>query len=151
MLSFKQFSNLMERAVGESRTGVTTALRSVVESVALEAKSYIGHEMPGWAPLADSTIAEKQKLGYFGRISATDPLLRTGEMRESIGFYAVGSVGAVGSTSKIAFWQEFGTLKPTGSIPPRPFIGLAASRSGPQLELFFGQLAVSLLTPKGVR
>lgn len=150
MISFKQFANLLERALIDGSTLTTVALKAVVESVALEAKSYIGHEMPGWAPLAARTVAEKTKLGYVGRLSATDPLLRTGELRASIDSYAVGSVGVVGSPLKKALWQELGTLRHDGSIPPRPFLGLAMSRAQPQAEIFFGELAVNLLTPKGV-
>jgi hypothetical protein len=151
VISFKQFAKLMGRSALDSRTRVTETLLTTMESVALEAKAYIGHEMSEWPPLAPSTIAEKSRLGYTGRLSATDPLLRTGEMRESIGAYAVGSVGVVGSPNKKALWMEMGTLRSTGSAPPRPFLSLAMSRVEPQAKLFFGELAVALLTPKGVR
>jgi|ERR1039458_2089062 phage gpG-like protein len=151
MISFKQFANLMGRSVMDSRTLVTETLLKTMESVALEAKAYIGHELSEWPALAESTVEEKSKLGYTGRLSATDPLLRTGEMRASIGAYAVGSVGVVGSNEKKALWQEMGTLRATGSIPPRPFIGMAMSRAEPQAMLFFGELAVAMLTPKGVK
>ena len=50
--------------------------------VAAEAAEYVGHELPEWPPLAQATVDEKTDLGYVGHVSATDPGLRTGEMRE---------------------------------------------------------------------
>jgi phage gpG-like protein len=86
----------------------------------------IGEEIREWADLAPATVEEKQRLGYTGQVSATDPLLRTGELRLSIG-HTVEEHGVIlGSTDPVAPYQEWGTDR----IPPRPFIGATMSREG---------------------
>ncbi len=87
------------------------------------AKGMIGHEQPYWPALAPATIEDKQRKGF--KVPA--PLLRTGEMRDSIQVNAPldengVTVGYVFSDSVIAKYQELGTSK----IPPRPFLGAAA-------------------------
>ena len=83
------------------------------------AKDMIGEEIPRWADLAESTVEEKQRLGFVGRVSATDPLLRTGELRSSIHASVEGNRVVLGSTDPVAEYQEWGTSR----MPPRPFIG----------------------------
>lgn len=125
-----------------AETRVVPELERVVQAVTFsavqKARRYIGHEMPEWAPLAESTIAEKERLGYVGQVSATDPLLRTGEMRDSIEGVVDGLTGVVGSDSKKALWQEFGATGVgrgrAGTIPPRPFIGLAMLEASEEVE-----------------
>jgi hypothetical protein len=151
MLSFEQFANMLDRAEVESPAAAALALKETLAAVTVEARSYIGHEMPQWAPLAPSTIAEKSRLGYTGRLSATDPLLRTGEMRDSIENTQAGLEGVVGSNDPVALWMEMGTHRSGGAIPPRPFLALAASRSGPVMEVFFGRAASRLLAPRSAR
>lgn len=104
----------------------TRGLRRGAELIAREAKDLIGTEYAGWVALADSTIAEKQRLGYAGHVSATDPLLRTGELRASIQVSAHGYEANVGTNDPVAEYQEFGT----GRIPARPFMAPAAYRAG---------------------
>ena len=101
--------------------------------------------------LAPSTVAQKQALGFTGRISATDPLYRTGTMRDSIEGVAEGFTAVVGSSDKVALWQEMGTLRTTGNIPPRPFLGLAMSRVYPVADRIFGLIGVNLTNPQKVR
>jgi HK97 gp10 family phage protein len=64
------------------------------------------------------------QLGY----SANDPLLRTGEMRESIEYNmdADGREAYVGTNNEKAVFNEFGTSK----IPPRSFLGGAVEHKG---------------------
>src|SRR5271157_5599941 len=74
------------------------------------AKAQIGHEHEEWPPLAASTIADKQRKGF----PTPKPLLRTGEMQNSIEWTIVESragyaEGAVGSDLDRALWQELGT------------------------------------------
>jgi hypothetical protein len=154
---------MLERAVVESPLAASAALKLTLDAVTLEAKGAVGRELPEWAPLSQATlqgfrhprgfyIPGKIELGYTGHESATDPLLRTGGMRASIGNEVAGLEGVVGSASKIALFQELGTHNPeTGDIPPRPFIGLAASRSEPVASIFFGEAAVRLLSPRNAR
>jgi phage gpG-like protein len=77
-----------------------------------------GH-FPEWAPLADSTIADKERLGYS---PPDNPLLRTGEMRNSIKSNVVDLDIYFGCTDPKSVYHEFGTSK----MPMRPFIGPAA-------------------------
>lgn len=108
-------------------------LSGVVEGVVAggseRAKALVGQEQDGWPPLSGATvygfhhpragwIPGKLELGYGDFES---PLLRTGEMRDSIEFAIVGLVGEVGSNDKRALWQELGTAADY-PIPPRPFL-----------------------------
>jgi hypothetical protein len=142
----EQFLALLETATADAHLTAALALHETMSAVALEAKGYIGHELNEWKPLADSTIAEKEHLGYVGQESATDPLLRTGELRKSIELEvdAASLTGVVGSNDKIAIYQELGTEK----IPPRPFLSTSMFRAQPVAEHLFGNATVKLLSPK---
>ncbi len=162
-MDFMQFAEMLERAAIESPLAASAALKLTLDAVTLEAKGAIGREIPEWAPLSQATlqgfrhprgfyIPGKIELGYVGHESATDPLLRSGDTRASVANEVAGLEGVVGSRSKIALFQEMGTHNPeTGDIPPRPTIGLAASRSQPVAEIFFGEAAVRLLSPRTAR
>lgn len=93
------------------------AMGEAVELVRDDAKSRIGVQQPGWAPLAPATEERKARGGY----PSGAPLLREGELRDSIFGQVVGQDGYVGSNDEAAAPQEFGTA----TIPPRPFIGPA--------------------------
>lgn len=76
-----------------------------------------------WASLADSTMAARELAGY----PPDEPLLVTGELRESIEISQHGNEAVIGSSSDIALYQELGTEKGgQQGIPPRPFLGPAA-------------------------
>jgi len=72
-----------------------------------------------WPTLAPSTIEERVRLGY----SATEPLLRTGEMRESLDWNASPFQANIGSDCPIAKAQELGD---GDDLPARSFLGGAA-------------------------
>ena len=91
-----------------------------------EAKSLIGTEYPGWPALADSTVARKQAKGQTGRISSTDPLFATGELRATIGHYVDGHTAIIGTPDEVGVYMEMGTER----VPPRPFLASAAFREG---------------------
>jgi hypothetical protein len=76
---------------------------------------------PGWVPLADSTQAERVSLGF----SPDDPLLRKGDLRDSVSHQVHGTEAVVGSDSDVMVWQELGTDR----IPPRAVLGPAAIRN----------------------
>lgn len=111
------------------------AVLDAAKLIQTEAKAEIGHyqdaagPFPAWAPLADTTLngwrghPGKIELGYA---PPDNPLLRTGEMRDSIEVSHHGNEASVGSNSDVAVWQEFGTNK----IPPRSFLGRAAFVKG---------------------
>lgn len=75
-----------------------------------------------WAELADSTKDDRVAKGF----PENEPLLRTGELRDSIEVERHGNEAAVGSAMDIALYQECGTDR---GIPPRPFLGPAAFES----------------------
>lgn len=122
-------------------------VRIAMESAAQSARDSIGEEKPEWDPLAPSTIDQKQRLGYFGQVSATDPLLRTGALRDSIEAetesVAGGVIGIVGSTSRVMLYQECGTTR----IPPRPVIAPAMIAAQAVLEPALSDLLERACTP----
>ena len=126
LVNLRQFAADMRRVRDQMPEAKAAALRSAAESVRDEAKALIGTELADWPALAGSTIAEKRRLGFAGKVSDTDPLLRTGELRATI---QVGEItpqhAVVGTDDPIAAYQEFGTER----IPPRPFIGAAVFRT----------------------
>lgn len=120
------------------------ALDAACRVIERDAKRQIGHYQdevggfPAWAELADSTEEEKARLGF----PLGAPLLRTGELRDSIEHEVSGLEGVVGSKSDIAAYQEFGTA----TIPARPFIGSAAFKSRAAVERILGEALVIGLT-----
>ncbi len=96
------------------------------EALVKHAKDLIGMEQEAWPALADSTVARKQMKGWTGRVSATDPLLARGDLRDSISATVDGHGVTIGSTDRIALYQELGTSR----IPPRPFISATMSQHG---------------------
>lgn len=111
--------------------------------IAEKAKELIGHynDFPEWSQLADSTKKERERLGW----SPNDPLLRSGDLRESIGHETVSdNIETVGSTSEIMIYQEFGTK----TIPPRPVIGPASVLSGEEATKIVGKAVHEAISGK---
>ncbi|TPG45704.1 hypothetical protein EAH89_26245 [Roseomonas nepalensis] len=94
--------------------------------VEVEARGMLGDYQPAippfprWADLKDSTIRDRLRRGF----TANDPLLRSGELRDSIHHEVRGNTAFVFSRDINAGRHEFGTSK----MPPRPFIGPALVR-----------------------
>jgi HK97 gp10 family phage protein len=113
------------------------ALEKAARIVEKEAKAEIGHyqdqagPFAAWRELADSTKADRVHKGF----TENDPLLRTGDLRESIGHEVDGNVAIVGSTSDVAVYQELGTSK----IPPRSFLAGALVRKSEQVVNALGR------------
>lgn len=108
------------------RIELEVGFKSVVEDIEKTAKEELGVYQPAFGPfdawdtLADSTMASRSSAGY----SENEPLLRSGELRDSIQSEVVGLAAIVGTKSDIGLYQEVGT----SNIPPRPFIGPAYVR-----------------------
>ena len=123
------FADLAERLSRMANAeGDTAYLEAVGSKIEHDAKEIIGHyqrsdtgPFPEWAELATSTKADRVSQGF----TPNDPLLRTGELRNSIRHEVRGHSVAVGSDLDIAIYQEMGTA----TIPPRPFLRIAAFRS----------------------
>lgn len=95
-----------------------------------------------WPELADSTKADRVRQGF----RENEPLLRTGEMRDSIGHIVVHNEVAIGSDSDVAVYQELGTSR----IPPRSFLGAAVVQTTPEIVAEIGQQVVTSLIGKDV-
>nr|WP_220495205.1 hypothetical protein [Pantoea pleuroti] len=116
----------MSSASASITNGLEAGFRIIVKEIEETAKKEIGVYQPAygpfdaWAPLAESTKHDRVRQGY----SEDEPLLRSGELRDSIESEVVGLAAIVGTKSEIGLWQEVGTTH----IPPRPFIGPAYVR-----------------------
>jgi hypothetical protein len=114
------------------------AYAEVAKLIADDARKRIGEyhsavgPFPGWASLAESTMDERERLGY----SRDEPLHRRGDLRDAIMELPSEESAIVAVPSKmvatengrrqvdiaiIAEAQEHGTA----TIPPRPFLGPA--------------------------
>jgi phage gpG-like protein len=138
------FGGLAARFLGAAaRLEVTThiGLEHVAKHIEATAKEEIGTyqsaigAFPAWAPLTESTKDDRVRQGF----SEDEPLLRTGDLRDSISHEVRGHEAAIGSTSDIAVYQELGT----GRIPPRPFLGPASVRSVPLVIETLGAAVVA--------
>lgn len=122
------------------------ALEEAAKVIEAEAKARIGRyqqaapPFAAWAPLAPSTVQDRVQKGF----TPNDPLLRTGELRDSIGHVVSGDEAVVGSNLEVAVYQELGTKR----IPPRSFLGSAAVVKGKQAADAAGRsLMVTLVGP----
>jgi hypothetical protein len=106
-----------------------------------KAKAAIGKEHEMWAPLAASTIADKQAHGF----PTPKPLLRTGELRDSIEYTVHGNEGCVGTDNKAAPFLEFGTSK----MPPRSFLVSSAISSEPKIHRLAAATTLAALAGHG--
>jgi hypothetical protein len=103
-----------------------------------EAKRVIGTYDYGWTPLAESTKADRVAHGF----PEDEPLLRTGELRDSIGHVSgrEGGVatGYVGTNDPVAKYQELGTSR----IPSRSFLGEAAMHKEAAIHRMAGRAVI---------
>lgn len=135
------------------------ALEKCAKIVERRAKEKIGEyqEQTGpfiaWAPLAESTLYGGYANGHYfegkvqlGYAPPDNPLLREGDMRDSVEHMVVDSAAYVGSNSDIAVYQELGTEK----IPPRSFLGGALADELPKVCEIVGTSIVAALVGDGV-
>jgi HK97 gp10 family phage protein len=136
-----ELSVIMMVSLELQKRHLSKALEKVAKKVRDTARDEIGFyqpevgPFPEWAELADSTEAEKARLGY----EPNAPLLRTGEMRESIGYQVEGLEAAIGSTDPKMVFHEFGTVK----MPPRPVLGPAVVHNKERIERAVGTAFVT--------
>lgn len=122
-------------------------LEDACKDIEKRAKEKIGNyqaeagPFAAWAPLAESTKAGRTSAGF----SEDDPLLRTGDMRDTIEHKVVRSVGHVGSDSDIALYQELGTDR----IPARSFLGGSAFEAEPEIRAKVGATYTAFLSGGG--
>lgn len=124
-------------------------LEAVGEHIEKESKAKIGEYQPAagqfiaWPWLADSTLRDKEKKGFS---PPDNPLLRTGEMRDSIGHTVSHDQVDIGSDSDIAVYQELGTK----NMPPRSFFGSTGVEQGDKVAEMIGAAYTSVLIGQGV-
>ena len=147
MLSCKQMAEKLTATARKAENTLVVPTEELLGELQIMAKGFIGYYQDGWAPLAPRTVEDKEKKGYA---PPDNPLLRTGEMHDSITFEVemprFGIVeGILGSESKVALEQEMGVVRTKGTLPPRPFLALAMARSYVPAERLYGQFALKLL------
>ena len=96
------------------------------------AKGKFGGYQAGWAPLAESTKAERQRLGF----APDDPLFRSGGLRDAVHHKVEGDSVFIGvepgqtlhgpdgkgvDAAMVMEVQEYGDSR--GRVPPRPVFG----------------------------
>ncbi|MFZ0270998.1 MAG: hypothetical protein WAL34_04025 [Acidobacteriaceae bacterium] len=90
-----------------------------------------------WAELAESTKQDRERQGY----PEDEPLLRKGDVRNSIERLVKDGEGFVGSNSQIAEWEELGTK----NMPPRSTMGSAAVENAEKIAKIVGEGTVMAL------
>ncbi|MDA8256526.1 MAG: hypothetical protein M0Z99_12950 [Betaproteobacteria bacterium] len=134
--------HLAERAAVIDRAA-HSALNEASKVIEKAAKDQIGHyqaaigPFPEWQELSASTKQDRISQGY----SENEPLLRAGDLRDSITHEVSGLEAVIGSDSDIASYQELGT----STIPPRPFLGPAAIKSRKRVEEILGAAVVGAM------
>lgn len=126
LVDLDMFAREMSFASAKIATEIEIGFHVIVKEIEETAKEEVGVYQPAvgpfeaWSPLAESTKADRVRSGY----TEDDPLMRSGELKNSIESEVVGLAAVVGTKSEIGLWQEVGT----DHIPPRPFIGPAYVR-----------------------
>jgi hypothetical protein len=152
MKVFKSLSELgahLDKAVSLMEAVQHHALEKCAQIVERRAKEKIATyqdavgPFAAWAPLSDATLyggVSESGFHYPGKIELgyappDNPLLRTGEMRDSVEHRVDGSSAYIGSNSDVAVYQEIGTEK----IPPRSFLGGARAEKAPEVCQILGR------------
>lgn len=128
-----QFAGLLMHIANTLPAARHHALNAAGQIVEDEARRLIGtyDYNPTWPELADATKEDRVAQGF----SENEPLLRTGELRDSIHHVVVGDTVHVGSDNDKAVWQELGTVH----IPPRTFLKGAVINTVHQIEHITGR------------
>lgn len=139
MITSEQFEAALAAQIKTIRPRLEIGLEKVGELAESLAAHYPGDYQPGWAPLAASTLADKEAKGF----PVPSPLKRTGDMaasyKKEVDPFTLEMV--IGSPELKAFWQEMGTVH----IPPRPVCEPALKNSLPYAADVFGKIAMTVL------
>lgn len=140
--SLRAFHTHIEKIIREYPRREKAFLTIVGKFIEKEAKGYIGHLQPTWPELAESTQSQKEELGYGNASNDWQPLLREGDLRDSISYGVELHEVYIGSDSDIMIYQELGTDR----IPPRPVLGLAMYSNKNKLERAVSNFMMTWLT-----
>ncbi|WP_244127276.1 hypothetical protein [Burkholderia vietnamiensis] len=146
--SLGQFAaHLMTRQAAvalELHAGLVEVANNVRDTARQELGTYqkaIG-PFPAWAQLKEETQVERVRQGY----TANDPLLRSGEMRDSVHREVSALEAVVGSDDDKAVYHELGTDK----VPPRPFLGPAVLHCEEKMRRVLGGALVTGIIGRGI-
>lgn len=140
--SFGEFAIHLAAREIEMHVKLGEGLERVAAKIEKTAQAEFGTYQPevgpfqAWPALAPETQDERARLGY----SADEPLLREGDLRDSIEHETDRGelVAVIGSTSDVMLYQELGTK----FIPPRPVLGPAAIRNEKAIHRVLGAALV---------
>lgn len=147
--SFGAFAKHLEKLALEGPAVTHHILDKSAEEMQKTAQGMIGEYQdavgpyPAWEELADSTKAERARLGY----SENDPGYRSGEMQRSVQRHVEADEAAVGSNDQHLVWFDQGTTKQ----PPRAVLGAAAIHSKPRVTKIIGTTMFAWLAGRGWR
>ena len=139
--SFGALARALQRAAERLPDTYAASMEASAKVVQQDAKARIGHYQDGWPALAESTVTEKRRLGYADAEN-DNPLLRTGERRDSIKVEASARGFVVGSADPVMGYQELGT----STIPPRPVLAPALHHAAPAIAKELGFAIQKTLT-----
>lgn len=141
-IDLRELSRIFASASRRTHTVASAIAKEAGVAIRDRAKEKIGTyqegsgNFPAWEQLAESTQEQRAKAGY----TPNDPLLRSGELRESITTRSDGNGSITGTTLDIGLWMENGTEK----IPPRPFLGPAAEEEMHKIGILAAPLIKTL-------
>ena len=142
MMTCAEFARKLQWASVRAKNEIDIPTEEYMVVVEEAAKTVIGTYEYGWPQLAASTQADRTAKGY----PPNEPLLRTGQMRDSIAHLSALSVagadGLVYSDDIIALWQELGTSR---GIPPRSFLFKSLWLNTPALAGLFARFAEQII------
>lgn len=143
--SCSDFANFLDTTI-KMRVAAIPALEFAAQEIEKAAKEEIGEyqrenmgSFAPWEELHEWTKTERVQLGY----TENDPLLRSGELRDSIGHHTdvSGHEAVIGSPEQKLVYLELGTK----FMAPRSVLGLAAHRSKKKIIRIVGELTVAAL------
>jgi len=143
--SFKEYREYLEHILLQYPKAKKVILETAGEEVEKNAKSKFGNYQEAigpfdkWEELADSTKADRVRQGY----SENEPLLREGDLRDSISRSVEEDAVSVGSTSEIMVYQELGTKN---IKHPRAAIGPAMFEKKARIQALCGEVMFAWLT-----
>ncbi len=133
------FAALLAHIAVEVDGSQREALKRAAEILEEDAKDAIGSYRYGWPQLAEATKRDRVAKGF----PENEPLLRTGEFRDSIGHVVVGDSDAyVGTNDARGKLFELGTRH----MPPRPVFGGAVMAKGPEIREEFANIVMKVFT-----
>lgn len=147
--NFGAFANHLARLAATSGEVKHHILDASSREIQQTAQGMIGEyqgavgQYPAWEELADTTQAERARLGY----SENDPGYRAGAMQRSVARHVEREEAAVGSNDQHMVWFDLGTSKQ----PPRPVFGPAAIHSKPRVMKVIGTTMFAWLAGRGWR